>query len=115
VNKPDYIFDRDFEWRHLSALLDGTPGRPKLGVVSGRRRMGKTFLLEALTRASGGFYFGATEATGTESLRLFSDAMTAYLDAVTPLRFATWDEVITYLFQRHEQEAALSSSMSSPT
>jgi AAA+ ATPase superfamily predicted ATPase len=98
VIKPDYIFDRDFEWRHLSALASGTADRPKLGVVSGRRRMGKTYLLEGLTRASGGFYFGATEATETESLRLFSDAVTEYVDAVTPLRFSTWDEAITYLF-----------------
>jgi uncharacterized protein len=32
-------------------------------VVSGRRRQGKTFLLDAITRASGGFMFTATETT----------------------------------------------------
>jgi hypothetical protein len=39
-----------------------------LGIVSGRRRQGKTFLLRALCEATGGFYFAADEATDGDSL-----------------------------------------------
>jgi hypothetical protein len=39
-----------------------------LGIVTGRRRQGKTFLLRALCEAAGGFYFAADEATDGESL-----------------------------------------------
>ncbi|WP_106403206.1 AAA family ATPase [Actinocorallia populi] len=96
--KPGQVFDRDFEWRHLAAFVERRSDRPQLAVVSGRRRMGKTFLLEALAREAGGFYFGATEATETESLLLFAEALTEYVGAPTPLRFASWDEAIVHLF-----------------
>ncbi|MEV5751853.1 ATP-binding protein [Actinoallomurus sp. NPDC052308] len=98
IAKPDHLFDRDSEWRHLAAFVTREPDRPQLGVVSGRRRQGKTYLLEALTRECDGFYFGATEATETESLALFANALSEYLDAPVPLRFTGWDEAVTYLF-----------------
>jgi uncharacterized protein len=47
--KPPDMFDRDEEWAALSRFAaDERPGAT-LGVVSGRRRQGKTFLLDALT------------------------------------------------------------------
>ncbi len=96
--KPARIFDRDFEWRHLAAFAARDGGRPRLGVVSGRRRQGKTFLVEALARETGGMYFGATQATEAESLHLFSEALAEYTEAPVPPRFVSWDEAITYLF-----------------
>jgi hypothetical protein len=68
-----------------------------LGVVSGRRRQGKTFLLDALTRTSGGFLFTGTESTEPDALRQFGAALGAYLGEPTPLRFVHWDEAITRL------------------
>lgn len=44
MDKPDYIFDRDFEWRHLAQFAGRAGERPQLGVVTGRRRQGKTYL-----------------------------------------------------------------------
>lgn len=96
--KPDRIFDRDVEWRNLAAFVANPDGRTKLGVVSGRRRQGKTYLLEALARDTDGLYFGATEATEVESLRLFGEAVAEYLDLPVPTRFESWDEAVTYLF-----------------
>ncbi len=100
ITKPDRIFDRDVEWRNLAAFASQPAGRPALGVVSGRRRQGKTFLLEALARENGGFYFGATQATETESLYLFAEALSRYEDAPVQLRFVSWDEAIRYVFSR---------------
>lgn len=94
MQKPDEIFDRDHEWSALTRFIaDEQPGAT-LGVVSGRRRQGKTFLLDAACRAAGGFYFGATEATDTESLRRLSVALTAYARPPTPYHFANWSEAI---------------------
>jgi len=95
--KPDRIFDRDVEWHQLVSFAQST-GDGRLGVVSGRRRQGKTFLVEALARQTGGLYFGATEATEAESLRLFGQAVASHLGAVVPPRFTGWDEAISYLF-----------------
>ncbi len=69
-----------------------------LGVVSGRRRMGKTHLLRALANAASGFYFGATEATAAETLRQFGAALAEHVASPVPFTFATWDDAITYLF-----------------
>jgi len=98
IDKPARIFDRNVEWGHLAGFAARATDRPQLGVVSGRRRQGKTYLLEALTRATGGFYFGATQATEAESLLLFGRALGAHTGAAAAPRFASWDEAIRYLF-----------------
>jgi AAA+ ATPase superfamily predicted ATPase len=99
VAKPDWIFDRDDEWAQLAGWASRAGGgRPRLGIVSGRRRQGKTFLLQALVETRSGFYFGATQATATESLRLLADALTRHADLPVPLRPASWDEAVRYLF-----------------
>jgi AAA+ ATPase superfamily predicted ATPase len=96
--KPAEIFDRDFEWSALDRFIaDEQPGAT-LGVVSGRRRQGKTYLLEAVCEAAGGFYFGATEATSTESLARLSAALTEYAAPPAPFHFATWAEAVDALF-----------------
>lgn len=95
--KPARVFDRDDEWRYLADFASRSGG-PRLAVVSGRRRQGKTYLVEALTHAAGGLYFGATQATATESLRLFSEALAVHLETPLAQRFENWDEAITYLF-----------------
>jgi hypothetical protein len=59
--------------------------------------------LEALTRDSGGCYFGATQATEAESLRLFADALGRCVPAPIPLRFLGWDEAVRYLFRDRGQ------------
>jgi len=61
--KPEHIFDREREWAGLDAFARNAYRGAMLGVVSGRRRQGKSFLLEALASATGGLYFPAVEAT----------------------------------------------------
>ena len=45
---------------HLEGFFESTARRPLLGLVYGRRRIGKSYLLSAQVRARGGFYFEAT-------------------------------------------------------
>ncbi|MFG3603662.1 ATP-binding protein [Micromonospora chersina] len=95
--KPSRIFDRDVEWSELARFVaDERPGAT-LGVVSGRRRQGKTLLLYELARASEGFYFGATEATETESLRRLGEALGAHTGAPGPVHLADWAAAIDAL------------------
>jgi AAA+ ATPase superfamily predicted ATPase len=97
IAKPERIFARDFEWRHLSRFAKQVGTSPQLGVVSGRRRQGKTFLVEELVRQTGGFYFEASQATETESLSLFSAALSEHVGTAT-YHFQTWDEAVQGLF-----------------
>ena len=55
-------------------------------MVSGRRRQGKTYLVEALAEQTDGLYFGATQATETESLALFAAALGRHLEMAAPPR-----------------------------
>jgi uncharacterized protein len=95
--KPDDMFDRDVEWMELAAFAsDARPGAT-LGVVSGRRRQGKTFLLRALCQATGGFYFAAEEATDGESLQQLGSALGAHLKLPSALRFSDWHVAVDAL------------------
>jgi AAA+ ATPase superfamily predicted ATPase len=98
ISKPERIFARDFEWEALSEFVERPGSRPRMGVVSGRRRQGKTFLVESLAHETGGFYFGATEGTQAESLSLFAAALAQHIGAPAPFRFETWDDAIKHLF-----------------
>jgi AAA+ ATPase superfamily predicted ATPase len=91
------MFDRDFEWQALSAFATEPAPGARLGVVSGRRRQGKTFLLRALCQATGGFYFAADEATDRESLNRLGAALADHLDAPAPFMFETWHPAVDAL------------------
>ncbi|HYZ57220.1 MAG TPA: ATP-binding protein [Streptosporangiaceae bacterium] len=104
MRKPDHVFDRDAEWTGLvSFASDARPGAT-LGVVSGRRRQGKSYLLQALASSVGGIYFPALEMTEAVSLRLFADEMIRFTGA--PVRpFRDWLDAIPYLFLAIGQRA----------
>jgi uncharacterized protein len=103
TTKPSRLFDRTIEWKGLTAFASSAAARPAggstLGVVSGRRRQGKSYLLQALAEATGGMYFAATEATEAESLRLFTEAITRYTREAVEPPFRDWNDAITYLFR----------------
>jgi len=99
LTKPRMVFGRDMEWSALAGFAARSDQKPQIGVVSGRRRQGKTYLLQALTRSVGGFYFGATQATEAESLRLFAEALADFMDEPVG-RFDSWDTAIKFLYSR---------------
>ncbi|MGO9083454.1 MAG: AAA family ATPase [Streptosporangiaceae bacterium] len=95
--KPEHIFDREREWEGLDAFARNAYSGAMLGVVSGRRRQGKSFLLEALASATGGLYFPAVEATEMVSLRAFTTALVRQGISVSrPVQ--DWDNAIALLF-----------------
>ncbi|MGK8501877.1 AAA family ATPase [Nocardia asiatica] len=99
MRKPSDIFDRDREWDALTRFVDDPAPGASLGVVSGRRRQGKSFLLEAVCEVADGFYFSAQEATDTESLAAIGEALSHHLDLVAPFTPANWGQVIDVLLR----------------
>lgn len=99
MDKPAEMFDREFEWAELTRFTSHQAGGAALGVVSGRRRQGKTFLLDAVTRANGGFLFTATETTEADALRQFGEAFAHFRGEPAPFRFAHWDEAIAQVMR----------------
>ncbi|GAA1648387.1 ATP-binding protein [Saccharothrix algeriensis] len=97
LSRPPAMFDRAHEWAALSRFILDEQAGATLGVVSGRRRQGKTFLLDAACRAAGGFFFGATEATDADSLHRLGEALTEYTRPATPIRLTSWYEAVDAL------------------
>ena len=67
--KPERVVGRDDEWATLSAYLAHPDEHLRLGVVSGRRRVGKSYLLRALAQVSGGLYTTAVAEEGAPAAR----------------------------------------------
>lgn len=97
IDKPSHVFDRDHEWSALARFATAESPSARLGVVSGRRRQGKTFLLDALISVTGGFYFLATDDTGPEGLRRFGEALGQHT-GIGRYAFTNWDEAIDRLY-----------------
>jgi AAA+ ATPase superfamily predicted ATPase len=95
--KPNRVFDRDREWEALVRFATSPSPDVRLGIVSGRRRQGKTFLLDALVDTVGGFFFTATDATEVEALQGFGEAVAAYAGGGR-YAFRDWDEALERLF-----------------
>nr|WP_245653025.1 ATP-binding protein [Herbidospora sakaeratensis] len=92
------MFDREWEWAQLSQFVTSTVERATLGVVSGRRRQGKTFLLQAMCEATGGFYYGALEAMPKhEALHELGQALRRFTGAPASYNFQSWGEAIDSL------------------
>ncbi|HWM06390.1 MAG TPA: hypothetical protein VNP92_28955 [Actinophytocola sp.] len=104
ISRPADMFDRAWEWDALVRFCtDASPGAT-LGVVSGRCRQGKSYLLEALCSATGGFYFVATEATEAESLRQLAEAVAQYLDMPAAPSLRDWEQAMDLLLALGREE-----------
>jgi AAA+ ATPase superfamily predicted ATPase len=96
-SKPEHIFNRDREWDTLVRFATADSSDVRLGIVSGRRRQGKTYLLDAAASTFGGFFFAATESTVTDSLASFGRTLAGYAGGGR-YAFADWDEALQRLF-----------------
>ncbi len=103
LEKPSEMFDRAEEWAALSRFVEDDQAGATLGTVSGRRRQGKTFLLDAITRQANGFFFSAAEATETESLHRLGDTLADYLELPARLDLADWHQAVDALLRLGER------------
>lgn len=69
MKKPAHVLSRDLEWATLTQFLAFPDRHLRLGVVSGRRRVGKSYLLRALAQASDGLYVTAVAEEGVVQAR----------------------------------------------
>ncbi|NEE01221.1 ATP-binding protein [Phytoactinopolyspora halotolerans] len=91
--KPGAIFDRRAEWDDLVRFVrDEAPGL-KLGIVRGRRRHGKSFLLEHLCRAAGGVYTLAVRQSRVMALDRFARSLSDAL-GFNVGRFENWVDAL---------------------
>jgi uncharacterized protein len=106
--KPRHVIDRDREWKLLTDFVDDPSPAIRLGIVSGRRRHGKSYLLRALTEAVGGLYITAIREEGRlPALQRFTEAIAAHA-GLRPgtLRLTDWHQVLTNALDVVTRQAA---------
>ena len=96
LGKPSHVFGREREWQALADFAADSRPEATLGIVSGRRRQGKTYLLRSLAAATGGFFFEAAEATEAESLRMFGAALARQVSSPADFTFSGWEDALRY-------------------
>jgi AAA+ ATPase superfamily predicted ATPase len=92
--KPERLFARDTEWRELSEFVSSGQEGASLGLVYGRRRQGKTLILELLVRELGGFFFAATQQSEAQNLADLGGAYAAFRGLRRPVRFTDWHDAL---------------------
>ncbi|GAA1653925.1 ATP-binding protein [Catellatospora bangladeshensis] len=102
VAKPAELFDREHEWRALAQFATQSRPGAALGLVYGRRRQGKTFLLSQLTQATGGFMFTAAQQSADQNLAALSAAYHRFTGH-TPAQFAAWPAAVDALLSLGER------------
>ncbi len=97
--KPEQLFDREAEWRELTEFAASGEQGATLGLVYGRRRQGKTLLLESLVLELGGFMFAATQQSQAQNLADLGAAYAAYRGLRQPVVFTDYQEALDELFR----------------
>jgi hypothetical protein len=98
VVKPDRVHGRDNEWTTLEAFVQHPDAHLRLGVVSGRRRVGKSYLLRALSREEDGLYVTAVaEEAAPAARRRFALDIARYAGVGIDLigEDAGWEALLT--------------------
>lgn len=80
--------------RSLERFIEAPIGRPTLGLVYGRRRIGKSTLLVDEVRARGGFYYEATRVETPMQLRRLGTALAEHLGMRVPFALDSWDAAV---------------------
>jgi uncharacterized protein len=88
--KPRTLLDRDLEWSALARFVER---RHRLAVVYGPRRIGKSYLLDALADAVGGYRYQAITGVTASQLDDFGRALGSWL-GVGPLRLDGWADAL---------------------
>lgn len=102
--KPDRLFDRETEWHELTEFAASSEPGATLGLVYGRRRQGKTLLLELLALELGGFMFAATQQSEAQNLADLGAAYGAYRGLRQSVVFASYREALDELLRLGEKQ-----------
>ncbi|HEX6471297.1 MAG TPA: ATP-binding protein, partial [Streptosporangiaceae bacterium] len=100
--RPAMLYDRTIEWRELTEFVAAPDRAATLGLVYGRRRQGKTLMLELLAEAHGGFMFTGLQQSSAQNLRDLADSYARFV-GVPGAAFAGYREAVDALLEIGER------------
>lgn len=101
VPRPSDVFDREQEWDSLATFAYPARDQPRLGLVYGRRRQGKSYLLRSLASGPSGMYHQAIEEERAPALARVGRLVAR--DAGIPdggIAYADWEQALRGLIER---------------
>lgn len=101
--KPPELVDREREWKTLARFAQR---RQRLAVVYGPRRVGKSFLLDAVCEAAGGYRYQAIAGVAATQLADFGRELGEWLGA-GPLQLEGWADALDRLARLERPFVAL--------
>lgn len=90
MQRPENLFDRATEWEDLTGFVSAGGPPLRLGIVYGRRRFGKSFLLRRLTETTGGLYHLALQEERRSALDRFAATVSRRVAGAPPTSATTW-------------------------
>lgn len=100
--RPTDLFDREREWADLETFVASDAPGVRIGIVFGRRRTGKSFLLRRLVAAFGGLYRMALEEEPLPALQRFADGVADGMGlGPGSLRFTDWEQALRAAIDRY--------------
>lgn len=99
--RPTDLIGRQKDWHQLEEAWNSA--RPELVFVTGRRRVGKSYLLTRFAKAVSGIYYQATQRTEAEQLASISAIVGRHFRDPALERggpFPTWEGLLGYLRDR---------------
>ena len=96
ADRPLSLYDREAEWDDLVGFLAAPGPGLRLGLVYGRRRYGKSYLLRRLVKSVGGMYHLALQEERRSALDRFADTVSRHQSGAPPLRFDDWSAALGY-------------------
>ncbi|MFN8517924.1 MAG: ATP-binding protein [Chloroflexota bacterium] len=96
--KPDILFDRDREWADLETFIRRPA--PAIGLVYGRRRQGKSYVLRSFSTLTGGLYHQALEEEREPALTRIGRLIAADAGVSGTITYPDWVAAFDELIRR---------------
>jgi AAA+ ATPase superfamily predicted ATPase len=100
MDRPLDLFDREHEWADLDQFATAAMDGPRLGVVHGRRRQGKSYLVRHLAEQTPGLYHQALEEERGPALAGIGALVAADAGIGGAVPYRSWQEALGELVRR---------------
>ena len=106
--RPSDLIDRHHEWSTLTQLWQSD--RAELVIVTGRRRVGKSYLLARFSQSVEGLYYQATRRTERDQVAALARLVGEHFEDAALLEgtpFVRWEDLLGYLVRKVSGERLL--------